>query len=567
MKQFIIFCSLLALTLSINSSSPSSLDTSFNGSGILNLLPSSLSQSQTIQSLAIQTDGKIIFAGYTTTTAQFGILGRLNTNGSLDTTFNAAGTTPGYVIITNGSATSSALFDVKIQTDGKIIAAGTIITGGINYGFLTRYTNAGILDTTTFNTAGTPGFIAVYPSTYPAQGAQFYGIAVQANGAILTAGTTFITSTNSLPMITRFTSNGTLDTTFNSSGTVAGYSILPQISTNIYGAYFDIALQTNQSIVVTGYVGTVYQSPLNYDYINPNGQMIVARYRNGSTNSGTLDPTLNPNGTPGYTLPILGSISAGYGLALQDDQKIIVGGWSNLTTTNPIYTVIRLTTIGAFDTSFNTTGINQSAFNGNTSSCQSVILQQDQQILTAGMQKSSSIYNLFAIRYDQDGTIDPTFNFSTNQSTATLQARSIAIAPDKKIMTGGVNLTSTNFNLLFYAFLGGQTPLSGENSTINNYGYNAAFLSEFLYINFYAQVITDTTAQSAAIAATNSVITSYINSYSNQSGFNYISYLYLMNPDFVEAQATLIDTYPNSSDQITQFFIYIVEREYQLLLQ
>lgn len=569
MKRFILIFSLLAFALPTICSEPSNLDTSFNETGILNLISSTTSLPETVQSLAVQTDGKIIFAGYTTpSSAEFGILGRLNADGSLDTTFNASGSPAGYVIITFGSATSSTLFKVKLQTDGKIVAVGTIVTGGVSYAFVTRYLDNGLLDTVAnggsgFGTSG-QGYINLYPSTY--DGAELYSLALQSDGVILTAGSAFESSTNSLPMLARFTSTGLLDTTFNATSSIPGYSIFPQISNYLYGAFFDIALQPNNKIVTTGYIGTVYQSPYAYGYANTtdNSQlMVIARYTNGSTSSGILDATFNPNGTAGYILPSLGTVSAGYGLALQGDEKIVVAGWSNLSLLTPVYTIIRLNTTGMFDTTFNSTGINQqSSSTQYSSSAQSVMMQPDQTILTAGMGTSGN--SLLATRYNQDGIIDSTFNFSKYESPSSLQFRAVGLNLDQKIFAAGTNLTSSAYSLLFYAFLGGQTLEPVEASATNTYGYNSTFLSDFLYITFYAQVITSSTVRDAAISSVNSILTSYTNNYSDQPNFNYVSYLYIINTELLAAQASLSLTYPDSSEQISDFFTYIIEREYQL---
>lgn len=77
------------------------LNTSFNPSGSQ---PGTLTKSiygntlSSIESLAIQSDGKIVGAGTTrendTGDYLFAFL-RFNTNGSLDTTFNSSGETPG----------------------------------------------------------------------------------------------------------------------------------------------------------------------------------------------------------------------------------------------------------------------------------------------------------------------------------------------------------------------------------------------------------------------------------------------------------------------------------------
>src|SRR5204862_6067062 len=115
-----------------------SLDTSFNGSGIV-LTPVGIAGYT--NSVAIQTDGKIVVVG-SNRNDSFAIV-RYNPNGSLDTTFNGSG----VVLTPVGSATS-----VAIQTDGKIIAAGGMGPSWSAF-ILVRYNADGSLDTS-FNGTG-----------------------------------------------------------------------------------------------------------------------------------------------------------------------------------------------------------------------------------------------------------------------------------------------------------------------------------------------------------------------------------------------------------------------------
>jgi uncharacterized delta-60 repeat protein len=105
------------------------LDTSFNGTGKVIIPVGS-------NSVAIQADGKIVAAGNSgnNTGSDFAVV-RLNPNGSLDTTFNGTGkvTTP----VTDGNDFASA---VAIQADGKIVAAGGSSDGSNRFNFtLVRY--------------------------------------------------------------------------------------------------------------------------------------------------------------------------------------------------------------------------------------------------------------------------------------------------------------------------------------------------------------------------------------------------------------------------------------------
>jgi len=109
------------------------LDYSFDGDGIL-IFDVPGSTYDTITSLAIQPDGKIIAGGYcVTSSSEKFCLARFNSNGSLDKTFNSSDT-PGYRI--QDLSTNREMANAMIlQPDGKIILGGTCIDGSGNTHF------------------------------------------------------------------------------------------------------------------------------------------------------------------------------------------------------------------------------------------------------------------------------------------------------------------------------------------------------------------------------------------------------------------------------------------------
>src|SRR5205085_11149796 len=121
-----------------------SLDTFF-GTG--DIVTTSIGRFDFITSCTLQTDSKIVVAGVSQTKAAFKLsTARYNTDGSLDTTYNSVGT-QSLLIGTRAEGNS-----VAIQTDGKIVV------GGFSYSNQTgltvvRYNADGSLDTT-FNTTG-----------------------------------------------------------------------------------------------------------------------------------------------------------------------------------------------------------------------------------------------------------------------------------------------------------------------------------------------------------------------------------------------------------------------------
>ncbi len=155
---------------------------------------------------AVQSDGKILNVGSVRNGNFVFTLARLNTNGTLDTTFNSTGK------VTKALGTSSAIpTGIAIQSDGKIIAIGRAIETTYQVFYLVRYNSDGSLDST-FGTGGvvstafgtvddTPSAIVIQPS----------------DGKILVAGQTSNGTRTSIALA-RYNTNGSLDTSFDSSG-------------------------------------------------------------------------------------------------------------------------------------------------------------------------------------------------------------------------------------------------------------------------------------------------------------------------------------------------------------
>jgi uncharacterized delta-60 repeat protein len=183
-----------------------SLDTTFGTGGIV--ITSMGSGYDIAYALGIQSDGRIVVAGssYNGSNYDFALV-RYNTDGSLDTTFGIKGivTTP------IGSDDDEALA-LGIQSDGRILAAGKSPNGS-NYDFaLVRYNTNGSLDTT----FGTDGIV-----TTPIGSGWDYAnaLGIGSDGRILAAGKSFNGSNYDFALV-RYNADGSLDTTFGTSGIV-----------------------------------------------------------------------------------------------------------------------------------------------------------------------------------------------------------------------------------------------------------------------------------------------------------------------------------------------------------
>jgi uncharacterized delta-60 repeat protein len=125
--------------------SDGSLDASFGGPppGTGNgrfVLPVG-TNADTLKSIAIQPDGKLVAAGacYNGSANDFCIV-RLNASGSLDSTFGIAG------VSIAGIGTNNQDAIVALQADGNIVVAGTCVTGGESVFCVARITSYGYFD-------------------------------------------------------------------------------------------------------------------------------------------------------------------------------------------------------------------------------------------------------------------------------------------------------------------------------------------------------------------------------------------------------------------------------------
>ena len=127
--------------------------------------------------------------------------------GSLDPSFAGVG----QIATPVGTNTTDRAFAVAIQKDGKIVVAGLAHIGTINEIAIVRYLNDGTLDG---SFGGGDGKV----TTPIGAGAQANAIALQADGKIVVAGYGRPHATPHFA-VARYNSNGTLDPTFNGSGT------------------------------------------------------------------------------------------------------------------------------------------------------------------------------------------------------------------------------------------------------------------------------------------------------------------------------------------------------------
>jgi uncharacterized delta-60 repeat protein len=340
--------------------SDGSLDTSFDGDGKLTLFYGS--SSDQANAMALQVDGKILVGG------DFGsssALVRYNPNGDLDSNFGEKGK------VLNGQAKAKA---IAIQKDGKILVAGAIEP----YYAIWRYTSDGHTDTV----FGNKGITITGISDANA-------IAVQQDGKIVVAGKTFAT----VPYfaVARYNDNGYPDSSFGLNGLV-----VTNFDTSHKQVYVNaLAIQADGKIVVAG--------STSKNNVIGNAFFAIARY----TVSGSLDSSFDSDGL--QMISVGTSYNHFTALTMQNDGKIIASGPTGFNDTYiSEFAVARFNTDGSLDNGFGTNGITTTNFGNSYNYAFANTLQPDGKILVAG---SSNLGSDFAIaRYYGDGSPDNSFD-------------------------------------------------------------------------------------------------------------------------------------------------------------
>lgn len=262
--------------------SDGTLDNNFGVSGVVNTIVGSVNSE--VVALDLATNGKIVVAcgdgsGY------FGAI-RYNIDGTLDNSFGNAG-----ISITPLGNSIAEVTSMGIQTDGKIVVAGEV-----DFQFsLLRYNTDGTLD----NSFGIGGKV-INDMTFGANNpSEINGIAIQADGKILAIGDTFdVAMSPSNYILACYNSDGTFDSTFNSDG-----MLFDVFYSSGKSNASDIVLQVDGKILVIGFA--------EFSGVQQFG---VARYLS-SLSLGILDFSFLDNHTFVYPNPIAESTTLSYTLA------------------------------------------------------------------------------------------------------------------------------------------------------------------------------------------------------------------------------------------------------------
>jgi len=247
------------------------IDTSFVSGTGFNYVPYS-----GINSLVVQSDGKIVVGGVFNSyngTSIGNHIARLNSNGSLDTSFNT------------GTGFNSSVDSLTVQSDGKFVAGGYFSSyNGTTSKYIARLNNDGSFDTSFTIGAGFNSSVT--------------SVAVQSDGKIVAGGNFTSFNGTASGAIARLNSNGTIDTGFT-------------VGTGFNSFVQSFALQSDGKIVTVGQSSSFNGTNSNYiARLSPPAAVATKLAITGLSATATLNSPVTFNVTaqdvngatfPGYT--------------------------------------------------------------------------------------------------------------------------------------------------------------------------------------------------------------------------------------------------------------------------
>lgn len=397
---------------------PSGLDPTFSGDGKATLEAFGGDRS----GMAVQPDGKVIMVGGTFTDF---VAARFNADGTLDDDFGDSGKFTTHIVGADALGQEEA-DAVALQRDGKIVIAGSAtVPGGNKQAIaLVRLDSNGNID----NTFGTGGFVFGPTLVF----GRAFAVAVDSQDRIVVAGDTPKDTDPDFGdfIVARYTSNGTLDTTFGQ----AGFNITD--IGNVTNEARGLKVLAGDALLVSGTAPLVVSS-VNGVTTQSAPLGAVVRY----LENGFPDPAF---GTANGQVALPGD-NVGRGLAVQSDGKIVLAGSIDIGTfpqTTSRFALMRLFADGRIDDSFGTGGRVQTSLTDRGDKALAVALQADGKIVAAGAANTQGNSNFGMARYLGNGDLDTSFvgtgKLTVDFFSFTDIAENVAIQSNGKIVLGGL---------------------------------------------------------------------------------------------------------------------------------
>lgn len=243
--------------------------------------------------------------------------------------------------------------------------------------FFTQAQSDGILDVS----FGNNGYVRTHVGELDDEINDFF---INEDNSIVAIGRTYKGGGDYDFALSKLTESGELDENFGENGI--------NTTTNLPRGIPTVILKLNSGKILAG---GIYSPQFGSTYA------VLVRYNE----DGTVDETFAESGKlflPYTTIRYIRTIQK------QEDDKIIIGGYKEISVSNPIATIIRLNADGTFDNSFNGTGI----LNISNTPIEKLIVQQDGKYVFGGNvleDNNDNFSNVLLARVNSDGTLDTTF--------------------------------------------------------------------------------------------------------------------------------------------------------------
>ncbi len=351
--------------------------------------------------VAVQTDGKIVAAGSSRIgNVECFTLIRYNSDGGIDRSFGLNGIVAYQVGLSNSNITA-----IVIQPDGKIVVGGISRMTNVSIPKLTlaRFTSDGHFDPT-FDQDG----IVTPTNNWAFFGLKIF-VALQPDNKIIAGGQT----AGSVHAIFRYNTDGSPDSTFDTNGNVI--TSLQTIGYELRG----LTLQADGKILTTGVCG----------YFQPQNAML--RYNS----TGEIDTTF---GTGGMIFFPFQPQSQPVAVAERPDGKMVVAVSKYYNP--PSVWLFGFNPDGSVDTDFGNNGI-VTASPLNPCALNDMKVRSDGTIILTGCAGIDNFYTIYVLSFKPDGTPDELFDGDgmaiIPHNSTMMNSRAVAIAPNGDIVIAG----------------------------------------------------------------------------------------------------------------------------------
>ena len=435
-RAWLISLVTLAFSCGRTLAAPGDLDTGFDGDGRVTTPIGGTSFGSgydTVQALLVQPDGRTVTVGWANDNGYMSLaLARYHPSGALDFSFGSGGVTKQQIAFSPTFGYAAAL-----QSDGKIIVAGS---AGSDFA-VARFQANGLPD----YSFGTDGAVVTSDFGIGTSGNNgAYAVAIQPDGKIVAAGQFHDSSNRAWFTVIRYLANGTLDTTFNSTGLVPGMNRASFGSGSAYAR--GMLIQNSGKIVLCGYGwdGTPGHTE----------DLLLMRF----TAAGVLDTAF---GNVGKTSQDLGGSEKAYAVAEMADGKLVTAG-STTSTSPQAFLLMRFSVDGVRDSSFGTSGAVKPVLGTGSAESTCLAVQTDGKVVAGGFATVGSGRDFALARFALSGALDASFGsggkVTTSFGSGHDQASAMALQADGKILLGGTAALGNNDFALARYFSDGSPP-------------------------------------------------------------------------------------------------------------